>query len=168
MSSSLELADAYRSVVRYAATVTGASRALLTRLNPRVEELRPVASVDPSAELAERRFRLDSSVLGEVARSRVACVRGAGADETWSLPAGSLMHAPIELGPRLYGVLSVAHEEPNRFTDRDLELLDRLARSSATAIANAIDYQRERRIARALTLGFVPASLPRVGDYDTG
>jgi len=168
MSSSLELADAYRSVVRYAATVTGASRALLTRLNPRVGELRPVASVDPSAELAERRFRLDSGVLGEVARSRVACVRGAGADETWGVPAGSSMHAPIELGPRLYGVLSVAHEQPERFDENDLDLLVKLSRSSAAAIANAIDFQRERRIARALTLGFVPESLPEVDDYDTG
>jgi serine phosphatase RsbU (regulator of sigma subunit) len=168
MSSSLELDDVYRSVVRYAATVTGASRALLTRLNPRVGELRPVASVDLSEELAGRRFRLDAGVLGEVARSRVPCIRGPGADETWGVPAGSSMHAPIELGPRLYGVLSVAHEEHDRFGQDDLELLVKLSRSSAAAIANAIDFQRERRIARALTLGFVPESLPEVKGYDTG
>ena len=41
-------------------------------------------------------------------------------------------------------------------------MLVKLARSSAGAIANAIDYERERRIARALTLGFVPESLPEV------
>jgi sigma-B regulation protein RsbU (phosphoserine phosphatase) len=44
----------------------------------------------------------------------------------------------------------------------------KLARSSAAAIANAVDYQRERRIARALTLGFVPESLPEVPGYETG
>ena len=44
----------------------------------------------------------------------------------------------------------------------------KLARSSAAAIANAIDYQRERRIARALTLGFVPESLPKLPGYETG
>lgn len=168
MSSSLELEDVYRSVVRYAATVTGASRAVLTRLNPRVGELRPVASVDLSEELAGRRFQLDAGVLGEVARSRVPCVRGPGQDETWGTPAGSSMHAPIELGPRLYGVLSVAHEQDDRFDDDDLELLVKLSRSSAAAIANAIDFQRERRIARALTLGFVPESLPEVEGHDTG
>jgi serine phosphatase RsbU (regulator of sigma subunit) len=168
MSSSLELEDVYVSVVRYAATVSGASRALLTRLNPRVGELRPVASVDLSEELAGRRFQLDTGVLGEVARSRAPCVRGPGEDETWGLPAGSSMHAPIELGPRLYGVLSVAHEEADRFGEDDLELLVKLSRSSAAAIANAIDFQRERRIARALTLGFVPESLPEVEGYDTG
>ena len=73
---------------------------------------------------------------------------------------GCFMHAPLELGPRLYGVLSVAHEDPDRFWQDDLELLVQLARSSAAAIANAIDFERERRIARALTLGFVPESLP--------
>ena len=50
------------------------------------------------------------------------------------------MHAPIELGPRLYGVLTVGHDEPDRFGDEDLDLLVKLARSSAAAIANAIDY----------------------------
>ena len=78
------------------------------------------------------------------------------------------MHAPIELGPRLYGVLTVGHEEPDRFDEDDLELLVKLARSSAGAIANAIDFQRERRIARALTQGFVPQSLPELPGYETG
>ena len=81
---------------------------------------------------------------------------------------GCFMHAPLELGPRLYGVLSVAHEDPDRFWQEDLELLVQLARSSAAAIANAIDFERERRIARALTLGFVPESLPELPGYETG
>jgi hypothetical protein len=78
------------------------------------------------------------------------------------------MHAPIELGPRLYGVLTVGDEQPSRFGEEDLDLLVKLARSSAAAIANAIDFQRERRIARALTLGFVPESLPALPGYETG
>ena len=78
------------------------------------------------------------------------------------------MHAPIELGPQLYGVLSVADVEPGRFGEVELELLAKLARSAAAAIANAIDFQRERRIARALTLGFVPELLPDVAGYETG
>jgi GAF domain-containing protein len=168
MSSSLELEDVYSSVVRHAAMVTGATRALLTRLNTRAGELRPVASVDLTDEVAGRRFELDAGVLGGVARSRTACVREAGEDETWGAGTGSSMHAPIELGPRLYGVLSVAHEDDGRFGEEDLELLVKLSRSSAAAIANAIDFQRERHIARALTLGFVPESLPEVEGYETG
>jgi sigma-B regulation protein RsbU (phosphoserine phosphatase) len=167
MSSSLELDDVYRSVVRHAAAVTGATRALLTRVNSRAGELRAVASVDLTDELSERRFALDAGVLGGVARTRTPCIR-ASYDDTWGGGAQSSMHAPIELGPRLYGVLSVAHEESGRFGDEDLEQLVKLSRSSAAAIANAIDFQRERRIARALTLGFVPESLPEVEGYDTG
>src|ERR687896_19670 len=83
MSSSLELDDVYRSVVRHAAMVTGATRALLTRLNTRAGELRPVASVDLTDEVAGRRFALDAGVLGGVVRSRTACVQEAGEDETW-------------------------------------------------------------------------------------
>jgi serine phosphatase RsbU (regulator of sigma subunit) len=168
MSSSLELEDVYRSVVRHAAMVTGATRALLTRLNVRAGELRPVASVDHTDELAGRRYALDAGVLGEVARMRIPTIRGSHDDETWDGEVRSSMHAPIELGPRLYGVLSVGHEDEGRFGEEDLELLVRLSRSSAAAIANALDFQRERRIARALTLGFVPESLPEVEGYQTG
>jgi GAF domain-containing protein len=168
MSSSLELDDVYRSIVRHAAVVTGGTRALLTRLNLRAGELRPVASVDLTEELEGRRFALDNGVLGEVARTRTPSIRGSEDDETWAGATRSSMHAPIELGPRLYGVLSVAHEEEGRFGEEELELLVKLSRSSAAAIANAIDFQRERRIARALTLGFVPESLPEVEGYESG
>jgi serine phosphatase RsbU (regulator of sigma subunit) len=81
---------------------------------------------------------------------------------------GSFIHAPIELGPRLFGVLTVGHEEEDRFGEEDLELLVKLARTAAAAIANAIDFERERRVARALTLGFVPESLPEVSGFEVG
>ena len=52
--------------------------------------------------------------------------------------------------------------------EQSLELLTKLARAAAAAIANAIDFERERRIARALTLGFVPGPLPELPGYETG
>ena len=166
MSGSLDPDRVYRSVVEHAAGVTGASKALLTRLDSRARELRPAASLDVSGGM-ERRFSIDAGVLGEVVRTRRPLLSGPDPD-TWDGGAGSCMHAPIELGPRLYGVLSVAHGEPGRLGEDDLDLLVKLAHSSAAAIANAIDFQRERRIARALTLGFVPESLPDVAGYVTG
>jgi stage II sporulation SpoE-like protein/GAF domain-containing protein len=172
ISASLEPDEVYRRVVEHAAAVTGATKALLTRLDSRARELRRTASIDFSDSLGP--LTLDSGTLGQVARTRRAA-RGPGAQpEAWDRSmmrdqhVGSFMHAPIVLGPRLYGVLSVAHEHPARFGDQDLEQLVKLARSSAAAIANAIDFQRERRIARALTLGFVPESLPELPGYDTG
>ncbi len=174
LSASLDLDEVYREVVGHAAEVTGATKALLTRLNARRGELRTAASVDFSDGVARGRLTLDSGGFGHVARTRQPVLHPSGdggaldSDFMRAEGIGSLMHAPIELGPRLYGVLSVAHEEADRFTPVDLELLARLARSSAAAIANAIDFQRERRITRALTLGFVPESLPEVAGYDTG
>ncbi|MGH2715061.1 MAG: PP2C family protein-serine/threonine phosphatase, partial [Thermoleophilaceae bacterium] len=160
VSASLELDEVYRRVAEHAAEVTGATQALLTRLNARSGELCTVASVDLSADSAGPRRTVESESF-----RRVAWTRRAHLDTESS---ASLMHAPIELGPRLYGVLTVAHEQPGRFGDDELDLLARLARSSAAAIANAIDFGRERRIARALTLGFVPESLPAVAGYETG
>jgi GAF domain-containing protein len=164
VSGSLDPDEVYVRVVEHAAAITGATRALLTRLNGRTAELRTAAQIDFSDELAAQLVSPDSDSFGQVAHTRKPLLRN-GLE---AAPLGSLMHAPIELGPRLYGVLTVGHEEPGRFGPDELELLMKLARSSAGAIANAVDYQRERRIARALTLGFVPESLPEVPGYETG
>ena len=164
VSASLDPSEVYKRVVEHAASITGGTHALLTRLNARAGELRTAAQVDFSDELAHQLVSLDSGSFREVAQTRKPILLS-GAE---AAPLGCLIHAPIELGPRLYGVVTVGHEDPERFEPDDLELLVKLARSSAGAIANAIDYERERRIARALTLGFVPESLPEVPGYETG
>ena len=174
VSGSLEPDEVHRRVVDHAASVTGASKALLTRLDSRARELKVAASVDFSLGIIEAQLSLEGGAVAQVARSRKpVLLRSDDADGPdgrlmRAAGIGCFMHAPLELGPRLYGVLSVAHEDPERFWQDDLELLVQLARSSAAAIANAIDYERERRIARALTLGFVPESLPELPGYETG
>ena len=164
ISGSLDPAEVYVRVAKHAAEVTGATCALLTRLNARGGEVRTAATSNCPDDLAARLASLDSAAFGHVARTRTPLMR-TGAD---AAPLGSVMHVPIELGPRLYGVLTAGHEEPGRFGEAELDLLAKLARSSAGAIANAIDFQRERRIARALTQGFVPESLPELPGYETG
>ncbi len=172
ISSSLELDAVYRRVVEQAAAVTGAQRALLTRFNARSGELLAVARVDFSDELGE--LTIDSGSFGNVARTRAPVLRRRGEADGFDLglmereDIGALLHAPIVIGPRLYGVLTVAHRDAEGLGPDELELLERLARSSAAAVANAIDFERERRIARALTLGFLPASLPDLPGYETG
>ena len=174
VSGSLELEDVYQRIVHHAVRVTGARKALLTRLTPRANELSVAAAIDFSPGFASRRLGLDRGMLGHVARTREPYVSSSGDGETWDTSVteperiGSFMHVPIELGPRLFGVLTVADEQVDRFARDELELLVKLARSSAAGIANAIDFDRERRIARALTLGFVPESLPEVQGYESG
>lgn len=164
VSASLDLSEVYMRVVEHAAAITGGTHALLTRLDSRAGELSTVARVNFSDELASQLVSLDSGNFAEVARARKPVLRR----DADAAPLGSVMHVPIELGPRLYGVLTVGHEDPESFGPDELELLVKMARSSAGAIANAVDYERERRIARALTLGFVPESLPEVPGYETG
>jgi len=164
ISGTLDPAEVYVRVAEHAASITSGTCALLTRLNARGPDTRTAATVGCPADLAMQLTSAESAAFAHVVRTRTPVLKG----DAEVAPLGSVMHVPIELGPRLYGVLTVGHEEPNRFGEADLELLVKLARSSAAAIANAIDFQRERRIARALTLGFVPESLPKLPGYETG
>jgi len=172
--ASLEPEDVYTRIVEHALRLTGAGKALLTRLQPAGNELVAAAFAGVSPEIARTRHPLTGSMLGQVARTRRAYVSRSEDAGGWNRRLvdaegiASFMHAPIELGPRLFGVLTVADEEEDRFDDRDLELLVKLARSSAAGIANAMDFERERRIARALTLGFVPEALPEVPGFEVG
>jgi GAF domain-containing protein len=168
LSASLELDEVYERVAQQAAAVTGATRALLTRVNSRTGELRTEARVDFSEGLADRVASIGWGSFGEVARTRRPLLHRADPALLAEAGIGSLLHAPIELGPRLYGVLTVAHPDPAFLGEQSLELLTKLARAAAAAIANAIDFERERRIARALTLGFVPGPLPELPGYETG
>ena len=139
MSASLDLNEVYTRVVEHAAAITGGTHALLTRLNARAGELRTAAQVDFSDELAARLVSLDSSSFGEVARTRKPMLR-IGADAS---PLGCLMHAPIELGPRLYGVLTVGHEDPGRFGP------EAGAAREVGALVRRGDRERDRLRARA-------------------
>jgi sigma-B regulation protein RsbU (phosphoserine phosphatase) len=175
VSSSLEHDEVYECIVEQAVQLTGATKALLTRMQTGSPELAYAAGVGMSPELADVRHRLDGSMLGHVASTRTPSRSRPDGDAEWrdsGLPEAegvrSFVHVPIELGPRLFGVLSVGHEEPDRFDRDDVDVLVKHARSSAAAIANSMDFERERHLARALTVGFVPESLPTLPGYEVG
>jgi hypothetical protein len=151
VAASLETPEVLRHVVAHALTVLDADRAQISRALPS-GQLAPAATAPRGAEEA-----FDSGHLADVARSRVPSAHGG------DLPSA---HVPIALGPRLLGVLSVARTRGGGFAEDDLEVLQRLARSSAAAIVNAAHFEQERRLARALTRGFVPDRLPGVEDYE--
>jgi GNAT superfamily N-acetyltransferase len=81
---------------------------------------------------------------------------------------GSFVHVPIALGVRVFGVLSAAHEAPGHFGDDELRRLSALALGAAGAIANALDFQRERRVAVSLTRGFVPEPPAALTGFEVG
>ena len=163
VAASIDLEAVYRAIVEQAGELSGATTVLLTRYDPGQGELRHVAGRGVSERLAGARFGLGEGMIGRVAASGQPYVSQA-ADESafirWVVETqgvGSFMHVPITLAGRLFGVLSATHEVPGRFGEDDLRRLAALGVGAAGAIAHALEFEHERRIARALTAGFVPA-----------
>jgi GAF domain-containing protein/GNAT superfamily N-acetyltransferase len=162
VAASIDLDAVYRAIVEQAGELSGATMVMLTRYDPAQAELRHVAGRGVSERLAGARFRLGEGMIGRVAASGRPYVSQA-ADESdfirWVVEtqgARSFMHVPITLGGRLFGVLSATHEVSGRFGEDDLRRLAALGVGAAGAIAHALEFEHERRIARALTAGFVP------------
>ena len=158
VAASLDLDVVYRAIVAQARALTDADRIVLARFDLAAEELRGVASHGLAGPAGRVRFRLGEGMAGRGAQTGVPAVSCAS-DAGWVIegePAGSSLHVPIVLAGRLFGVLSAAHAERGRLGDDDLRRLVELARGAAGAIANALDFQRERRTVDAMTRGFVP------------
>jgi GAF domain-containing protein len=171
---SLEPEAVYRTIVGQARVLTGAEKAMLARFEPATEELRVVAAAGFTGAVAKRRFRLGEGMIGRVAASGEPYLSNA-ADAGRFLQefvererVGSFVHVPISVGPRLFGVLNVSAEQVGYFDEDRLELVVAFARAAAGAIANALDYQRERRVAHALTRGFVPGPAPALRGLQLG
>ncbi len=170
MTASLDLDAVYASIVEQATIVTGAPMAVLARLDVGTQMLRPVASVGAPEPLATQRFALGEGMVGTVAERGTSYVSRAGDGERWIPVDGvrSFVHVPIGLGPRHFGVLSVGHPGEDAFGEREVALLESFARPAAGAIANALEFQHERRIARALTRGYIPDDPPELDGYALG
>lgn len=146
-AGSLEVAEVEQNVVAHALELVGAHRAVFSKSHQGGR----AAAAGPAVEWVP-----SIGDVAEVSRSRVPKVDG------------SAIHVPVALGPRLFGVLSAFRFSGESFARENVDLLGRLARSSAAAMANAVDFDRERRIARALTRGFVPDSLPVLAGWELG
>jgi Stage II sporulation protein E (SpoIIE) len=91
---------------------------------------------------------------------------GARARDVWNTYRSSSVIA-CPLGAQ--GLLvAVAADPSRRFSEADQRVARVVAELAELPLEQAIDVERERRIARTLTLGFVPEPLPRLGDYETG
>ena len=173
MTASLDLDAVYQAIVEQAALVTGAPAAMLLRLDAVTRTLRPVAAVGTSEGAADRRVPIDEGDLGHAARTGRSCAGGStGGEAPWPFAADdavtSYIHMPIGLGPRRFGVLSVGHPDAGALSEHERALLESLARPAAAAIANALEFQHERRIAGALTRGFIPGAPPELEGFALG
>ena len=174
ISDSLEPDAVYAAIVEQACRLSGATRVALRRYEPATADLRTVAAVGISAEGQRQRFPLTQGMIGEVARTGTPYVSSHADADRFAREfleregIGSFMHVPIALGPRLFGVLTASHELPDHFGEHELGRLTALAAPAAGAIANALDFQRERRVAEALTRGFVPRRGRDIPGFEVG
>ena len=74
----------------------------------------------------------------------------------------SFMHVPLVLGERVYGVVSVNSHHPRAFGERELRVIDELARHAASALQNALQFEQERHIAETLQQALLAEELPEV------
>ena len=173
VTASLDLDTVYRAIVEQAALVTAAPIALLLRLDEVTQTLHCVASTGASDRLVTHRYAVGEGMVGAVAAGGEAYVSRAE-DRDRFLPwvdeegVRSFAHIPLGLGPRHFGVLTVAHPAQDALDEGHLALLESLARPAAAAIANALEFQHERRIAEALTRGYIPGAPPELEGFSLG
>jgi serine phosphatase RsbU (regulator of sigma subunit) len=119
------------------------------------------------------RYAVGEGMLGAVATSGESYV-SRSEDRARFLPwveeegVRSFAHVALELGPRRFGVLSVAHPEEDVLGPESLAVLESLAVPAAAGLANALAFEHERRIASALTRGFIPDAPPELEGFSLG
>jgi phosphoserine phosphatase RsbU/P len=173
MTASLDLDAVYAAICEQAVRISNAPTALLLRLDSVTQTLRCVASTGASKRLVSHRYSLGEGMIGVVANGGEPYVSRAEDSHrflAWAQDegVGSFAHVPLGLGPRRFGVLTVCHPVAGALNDARLALLESLARPAAAAIANALEFQHERRIAGALTRGYIPGAPPELEGYSLG
>lgn len=151
ITASLELERVHRAIVVHARRLSGAGGAVLRQVARGGGTLRVVA-VDGLADAPP----------GAVSPLEGAPERALAGGRP--VREGSWLAVPIALGPRSFAVLSVTGDGREESRRR----LEALAPLAAGAIANALDHARERRLAEALSRGFVPSSQPELAGVEVG
>jgi len=76
------------------------------------------------------------------------------------LGLGSALVVPLKVVGRVIGVLTITSEQPHRYTEADVELVEDLAHRMSTAVDNALRYRQERETALTLQRSLLPSALP--------
>ena len=158
LSSSLDLDEAFSAFLRelrgfvpfermaIVLVEEDAARVIATS-GTRAEEVMPPGS----------RISLERNVLAEVVARGQTIVRGRMPDERYAeeerlvaLGLQSRLVAPLQVGARTIGLISVGRAEPDAFDDQDVELMTLLGRLAASAIQNIRAYESERRTVEEL------------------
>jgi hypothetical protein len=146
---------------------------MLLRIDDVTQTLHCVASRGASERMVSHRYAVGEGMVGAVAgggEPYVSRAEDRARFLAWVQEEGvrSFAHVPLELGPRRFGLVSVASAEEDALGEDCLDVLEALAVPAAAAIANALELQHERRIASALTRGFIPDAPPELEGFSLG
>ncbi|WP_217913913.1 SpoIIE family protein phosphatase [Miltoncostaea marina] len=121
------------------------------------------------ATVEQLTFRLGSGTVGRMLESgRPLICNDTAVDDRISTritgPEGirSFMLVPLMHGGRVLGLVSVNCLQPREFGEREVRILTELARHAAGALANALEFERERHIAETLQQALIADRLPDV------
>ena len=160
ISAELELSKLLRAIVERAVVLLGASGGELATYNEEQREPLVVISYNMEQDYVGTHLALGEGAMGRVAETHEPLI--IEDYHTWEgrspqyadVQVHALLAAPLEVGGRLVGVISIAATDPARqFGPADLRLLNLFAQQAAIAIENArLFSETERRVAELATL----------------
>ncbi len=161
VSSTLSLADVLQHLARSAATALQVRRASIRVLDETGENIPMVAAYGLSEAYQNKGLvKLSRSPLDrEAMAGQAVVVRDAPRDPRIQFPRevaaegiGSMLVVPITGRSRTLGVLRAYAEQPDRFTQADVDFVLAVARQGAIAIENALAHEALQNAERARAL----------------
>ncbi|NIM55147.1 MAG: GAF domain-containing protein, partial [Anaerolineae bacterium] len=157
ITAELELSALLQVIVERAAGLLDATGGELGLYDEASQEIRIVVSHNLGEDYVGTRHKLGEGAMGRVAETGEPLI--IEDYHTWEgrapqyadLHIHASLNAPLEVGGRLVGVISIAAADPARqFTLADLHLLNLFAQQAAIAIENARLYEGARQRAEEL------------------
>ena len=156
LSSSLHLDEVLTNALEEAGHLLDAAGCTVWLRSPESDDLVCLKATGPYRETVENwRMGMADGIVGWVARHDQSLIvpdtrfderHFKEIDEETGMEMRSLISVPLKFKQKLIGVLQVAHQEPSRFDEMDLALLQPLASSAAIAIENARLYDETNEL----------------------
>ncbi len=182
-NSSLDLEDVLNTVMDEVIAAMKAERGFLVLRQPNGElDFRAARGLDHET-ITDPEFKISRGVVGQVMEKGVGLLTSdAQQDERFkerlsvmSLGLRSILCSPLQVKDQTLGAIYVDNTlHAGIFTDDDLQLLNMIASSAATAIENARLYQvavdkgrmdQELSMARRVQTGLIPEAVPELSGW---
>lgn len=158
LSSSLDLDEAFGAFIRELRGLVPFARVAIVLVEG--DESRVIAAAGAHAEDVEppgSMATMQRNLLADLVSSGQTIYRNdmdppRYVEEEWMVRIGlhCRVAAPLLIGARVIGMLSLSREEANAFSDHEIELVTLLGRLAASAVQNIRAYDSERRTVEEL------------------